>query len=248
MNTTSLTPFNGSDYDHDRDAPRLTEQIKRVFEVLSTHQWVTLAEIAAATGDPEASISAQIRHLRKARFGSWDIQKRHNGNGLYSYRMTGEKTTPSSEPAEDSAPLPPSAPELLKAAEIRISQLEGQVEDLMSFQCDVIAGCDISKGSQGLFRQKRVVIGQGKTQDEIDLERAEAKCDELTSALRAVLEIRPAGSSSGGCFYERFDGDGNCLGAENVDPMSVIQDMAEIAEEGLSRAARLDSQISTETP
>lgn len=248
MNTASLTPFNGSNYDHTRDAPRLTDQMNRVFEVLSTNQWVTLADIAAATGDPEASISAQIRHLRKARFGSWDIQKRHNGHGLYSYRMTGEKTTPSSEPAEDSASLPPSAPELLKAAEIRIAQLEGRIDDWESFHCDIILGCDIDKGRQGLFRQKRVVIGPGKTQDEIDLERAEAKCDELTSALHLILDNQPAGSSTGECFRERFDPDGEPIGVEHLDPLSVIQNMVAIAEEGMNRAARFDTLVAPENP
>lgn len=262
MNTTSLTPFNGSDYDHDRDAPRLTEQIKRVFDTLSDHSWWTLSEIAAKTGDPEASVSAQIRHLRKARFGSWDIQKRHNGHGLYSYRMTGEKTTPASEPTKDSTPLPPSAPELLKAAEIRISQLEGQVEDLMSFQCDVIAGCDISKGSQGLFRQCRVIIGPGKTQDQIDLEiarkelgqiqtelvTAHAKRDALTAALESIVRAQPAGTSIGDLFYEHFDEEGNYLGSEPVDPMSVIGAMVQWAEEGLSNAARLDPRVSPQNP
>jgi hypothetical protein len=36
----------------------------------------TLQEIADATGDPHASISAQLRHLRKPRFGAYAIDKR----------------------------------------------------------------------------------------------------------------------------------------------------------------------------
>ena len=32
--STNLQPFNGSDYVHDRDAPRLTAQIGRVYEAI----------------------------------------------------------------------------------------------------------------------------------------------------------------------------------------------------------------------
>jgi hypothetical protein len=38
--------------------------------------WVTLAELAAKVKFPPASISAQLRHLRKAQYGSWEIEKR----------------------------------------------------------------------------------------------------------------------------------------------------------------------------
>jgi hypothetical protein len=187
MNTTSLTPFNGSDYQHDRDAARLTDQMDRVFSALSDKQWHTLEEIAAITGDPTPSISAQIRHLRKARFGGWEIQKIHQHGGLFSYRFTGEKVKPTSERAADPDPLPSAAPELLKAAEIRIARLEAQLEDLESFHGDIILGCDIDKGSQGLFRQKRVIIGPGKTQDEIDLEAAQLENARLKKLLDEIL-------------------------------------------------------------
>lgn len=38
--------------------------------------WVTLAELAAKTKFPPASISAQLRHLRKAKYGGWMVEKR----------------------------------------------------------------------------------------------------------------------------------------------------------------------------
>lgn len=50
-------------------------------------QWRTLAEISAVTGDPPASVSAQLRHLRKPRFGAHLVSKRHLGQGLYVYRV-----------------------------------------------------------------------------------------------------------------------------------------------------------------
>jgi len=50
-------------------------------------KWRSLKEIASMTGDPEASVSAQLRHLRKARFGGHTIEKSYEGGGLYLYRM-----------------------------------------------------------------------------------------------------------------------------------------------------------------
>jgi hypothetical protein len=38
--------------------------------------WVTLEELAGKTKFPPASISAQLRHLRKAKFGAWVVEKR----------------------------------------------------------------------------------------------------------------------------------------------------------------------------
>ena len=52
--------------------------------------WRTLKEVADNTGDPEASVSAQLRHLRKKRFGSFVLEKRPRGNrsnGLFEYRL-----------------------------------------------------------------------------------------------------------------------------------------------------------------
>ena len=39
-------------------------------------QWLTLAELASKTKFPPASISAQLRHLRKAEYGGWAVEKR----------------------------------------------------------------------------------------------------------------------------------------------------------------------------
>lgn len=79
--------FNGSDYDPARDDVRLTGQLLRVWNIVSTGAWLTLRQIAAATGDPESSISAQLRHLRKPRFGGHTVEKRYVGNGLFEYRV-----------------------------------------------------------------------------------------------------------------------------------------------------------------
>jgi len=79
--------FNGSDYDHKRDQKRLSGQIKRVWECMKDGKPRTLADIETITGDPQASISAQLRHLRKKRFGGWEVDKEYLGSGLYSYTL-----------------------------------------------------------------------------------------------------------------------------------------------------------------
>jgi len=38
--------------------------------------WMTLGELAAKTKYPPASISAQLRHLRKEEYGGWVVEKR----------------------------------------------------------------------------------------------------------------------------------------------------------------------------
>jgi hypothetical protein len=68
--------FCGSDYDSAINKKRLTGQLERVFKVLSDGKYHTLKEVERLTGDPQASISAQIRHLRKPAFGGYEIAKR----------------------------------------------------------------------------------------------------------------------------------------------------------------------------
>jgi len=79
--------FDGSDYIPNRDDKRLTGQIQDIFTLMKDGKWRTLEDIGYQTGHPEASVSAQLRHLRKQRFGSHSIEKRYLGNGLYQYRL-----------------------------------------------------------------------------------------------------------------------------------------------------------------
>ncbi len=82
--------FNGSDYVSEIDKPRLSRQHERIRDLMLDGSWRSLAEIASSTGDPAASISAQLRHLRKKRFGGWIIEKRSRADrarGLFEYRM-----------------------------------------------------------------------------------------------------------------------------------------------------------------
>ena len=53
------------------------ETLLMVLRIAAQYEtWVTLAELAAKTKFPPASISAQLRHLRKAKYGGWGIEKR----------------------------------------------------------------------------------------------------------------------------------------------------------------------------
>lgn len=68
----------------------LAGQIERVYLALSSGEWLTLPELHQRTGDSVASISAQIRHLRKRENGSHRILKRRRGrvaSGLFEYRL-----------------------------------------------------------------------------------------------------------------------------------------------------------------
>jgi len=84
------TRFDGDTYEPKYDLARLTGQIQRVFEAIKDGNWYTLDEIHKTTKDPHASISAQLRNLRKERFGSHVIEKRYKGNrsnGLWEYSL-----------------------------------------------------------------------------------------------------------------------------------------------------------------
>jgi len=83
-------PFDGSDIVPEFDQARLTGQIKRVFNLMKDGHWRTLPEIATQTRDGESSISAQLRNLRKPRFGSFTVDKRRRGepgSGCWEYSV-----------------------------------------------------------------------------------------------------------------------------------------------------------------
>jgi hypothetical protein len=86
-----VTPeFNGSDYVPSLDKSRLTGQILDIFNLMRDGRWRTLSEIEHLTGHVQASISAQLRHMRKERFGGHIVNKRSRGereNGLFEYQL-----------------------------------------------------------------------------------------------------------------------------------------------------------------
>lgn len=79
--------FDGAGYEPERDNVRLLSQHERVRDLMLDGEWRGLEEIAGLTGDPAASVSAQLRHLRKARFGGYVVTRRYRGEGLYEYQV-----------------------------------------------------------------------------------------------------------------------------------------------------------------
>lgn len=72
------------------DLGRLTGQALRIAAALADGRWRTLAELAAETGDPEASVSARLRDLRRPEFGGHRIDRRRLTEGAFAYRLRTE--------------------------------------------------------------------------------------------------------------------------------------------------------------
>lgn len=90
--TPPPTPdFDGETYEPRHDKARLNAQLERVVKVMRDRLWRTLEEISKATGDPQASVSARLRDLRKPKFGEHVVERRRRGvamKGLFEYRLT----------------------------------------------------------------------------------------------------------------------------------------------------------------
>lgn len=74
----------GMTYIPDRDGERLSRQARRVFLIMRDGDWHALHELAIKTGDPEASISARLRDLRRA---GYMVLRQYVERGLWRYRM-----------------------------------------------------------------------------------------------------------------------------------------------------------------
>jgi hypothetical protein len=74
--SAALAPVGASD---GMFRPRRTqrETLLTVLRLAAGYElWVTLEELAGKTKYPPASISAQLRHLRKSEYGGWVVEKR----------------------------------------------------------------------------------------------------------------------------------------------------------------------------
>jgi hypothetical protein len=91
-------PSHGPDYDTMIDGKRIHHQRDRIRLYMLGKQWVTLKEASTTLGYPEASVSAQLRHLRKPKHGSHMVEKRRrplvdgSPGGTWEYRMHGPGT------------------------------------------------------------------------------------------------------------------------------------------------------------
>lgn len=82
-----IQPRDGTTYDHARDGKRLHAQHHRVLAFMRDGAWHTLEAIHKATKDPEASVSARLRDLRKEKFGAFNVERRYVARGLFEYRI-----------------------------------------------------------------------------------------------------------------------------------------------------------------
>lgn len=82
--------FNGSNVSAQMDGKRLGDQLQRIFDLMKDGKWRTLKEIESITGDCTSSVSAQLRNLKKEKFGNHAVPKQPRGkriNGLWEYKL-----------------------------------------------------------------------------------------------------------------------------------------------------------------
>jgi len=84
---TRVPRFDGVTYEPTRDGARLASQLERVRDLMLDGEWRTIPQIAAAVGGSDQSISARLRDLRKRRFGSYQVDRAHVKDGLFTYRV-----------------------------------------------------------------------------------------------------------------------------------------------------------------
>ena len=96
---TEATKTYGPAYDEKIDGRRIRNQQEAIKDfMLKTGKWWSLSELGRLLKFPEASISAQLRHLRKPEFGSYQVEKRRRidadgePTGTWEYRVYPKET------------------------------------------------------------------------------------------------------------------------------------------------------------
>lgn len=72
--------------DEDR-AIKLTTDMSKVLDILLDHKPHLVKEIAGRLSLPECSVSAQIRHLRKEKFGAYTVKLIRITKSLSAYQL-----------------------------------------------------------------------------------------------------------------------------------------------------------------
>ena len=93
--------------------------------------WLTLEELAAMTRYPAASISAQLRHLKKPQFGNYVVEKQlrtsahlEDGQGaVWEYRLTRRRIIVQRKLGKKKAGTRLAQPALLAAPEVCSSEM-----------------------------------------------------------------------------------------------------------------------------
>lgn len=80
--------FDGAHYNVELDHERLTKQLNNVEAFMKDYKWHSVQEVAGSLHIPENSASAQIRNLRKLKYGAFLVDAvRIQPEGLFMYRM-----------------------------------------------------------------------------------------------------------------------------------------------------------------
>lgn len=85
-----MPDFDGSTYSPVHDRARLSRQLDAVREFATVGMggdWFTLGYAAAKLDVPERSVSARLRDLRKAKWGSWVVERRRVSGGYWQYKV-----------------------------------------------------------------------------------------------------------------------------------------------------------------
>jgi hypothetical protein len=70
-----------------KDEPRLSDQLRRVRDLMLDGTARSLAEISAAVSAPEASVSARLRDLRRPECGGYLVERENLGGGRFTYKV-----------------------------------------------------------------------------------------------------------------------------------------------------------------
>jgi DNA-binding Lrp family transcriptional regulator len=82
-----MVSFDGEDMDQERDGERLNRQMNIIRERMENAGWLSVQQLSNELGFPATSVSAQIRNLRKDKFGGRYVERRYQGNGLYQFKL-----------------------------------------------------------------------------------------------------------------------------------------------------------------
>lgn len=85
----SDTPLFDGPFLVEADHARLGRQLDVVRTLMLDGRWRTLAEIESCTRFPQASVSARLRDMRKARFGGYIVERQRRSPGTWEYRVQG---------------------------------------------------------------------------------------------------------------------------------------------------------------
>jgi hypothetical protein len=81
-------PFDGDTYDRQLDGVRLGKQLNAVVSLMKDEKWRTLREIAYQLDQPEASVSARLRDVRKEKFlPNYTMESQRRTKGTWEYRI-----------------------------------------------------------------------------------------------------------------------------------------------------------------